>query len=123
MPHCLFCFLLQCVAEDLMDMAQRNNFADKPLRLFLFVQPGGLRRHIVTRISLCFRSGLVNGFLDGEPLTVSSAFQLFSQFPDGSLIRFLRPAGAVIVEPDGQFLKSHALLVGLADPQITAHQI
>lgn len=58
-----------------------------------------------------------------EPLTVSAAVQLFSKFPDGALIRLLRPAGAVVVEPDGQFLKSHPLLVGLADPQITAHQV
>ena len=106
-----------------MDMDQRNDFTEKSLRQFLFVQPGGLRRHIVTRISLCFCSGLVNGFLDGEPLTVSTIVQLFSQFPDGALIRFLCTTGSVVVEPDGQFLKGHALLVGLTDPQITAHQI
>lgn len=33
-PHCLFCFLLQCVAENLMDMDQRNNFTEKPLCQF-----------------------------------------------------------------------------------------
>ena len=71
--------------EYLMDMDQRNDFTEKPPRQFLFVQPGGLRRHIVTRISLCLRSGLANGFLDGEPLTVSTIVQLFSQFPDGAL--------------------------------------
>ena len=122
-PHCLFYFLFQCVAEDLMDVDQRNDFTEKPLRQFLFVQPGGLRRHIVTRISLCLRSGPVNGFLDEEPLAVSAAVQLLPQFPNGTLIRLLRTTGAVVVEPDGQFLKSHALLIRLANPQITAHQI
>lgn len=106
-----------------MDVDQRNNFTEKPLCQFFFIHPGGLRRHIATRISLCFRSGLVNGFLDGEPLAVSTIVQLFFQFPDGALIRFLRATGAVVVEPDSQFLKGHALLVGLTDPQITAHQI
>ena len=101
----------------------RNDFTEKPLRQFFFVQPGGLRRHIVTGISLCIRSGLANSFLDGEPLTVSAAVQLLSQFPDGSLIRLLRSAGAVVVELDSQFLKGHALLVRLANSQITAHQI
>mgnify|MGYP000069731002 CR=1 FL=1 len=33
-PHCLFCFLLQYVAEDLMDVDQRNDFTEKPLRQF-----------------------------------------------------------------------------------------
>ena len=106
-----------------MDVDQRNNFTEKPLRQFLFVQPGGLRRHIVAGISFCLRSGLENGFLDGEPLAVSAAVQLLSQFPNGSLICFLRTAGAVVVEPDSQFLKGHALLVGLANSQITTHQI
>ena len=65
----------------------------------------------------------MNGFLNGEPLTVSTTVQLLSQFPDGAFVRFLRAAGAVVVEPHGQFLKGHALLVGLANSQITAHQI
>ena len=47
MPHCLFCFLPQCVAEYLMDMDQRNNFTEKTLYHFFFVQPGRLRRHVV----------------------------------------------------------------------------
>lgn len=31
-PYCLFCFVLQCVAEYLVDTDQRNDLADKPLR-------------------------------------------------------------------------------------------
>ena len=88
MPHCLFCILLQCVTEDLMDVDQRNNFTEKPLRQLLFVQPGGLRRHIVTRITLRLRFSSVNGFLDGEPLAIRAAVQLLFQFPDGALIAF-----------------------------------
>ena len=122
-PHCLFYFLFQCVAEDLMDVDQRNDFTEKPLRQFFFVQPGGLRRYIVTGISLCIRSGFANGFLDGEPPTVSAAVQLLSQFPDGALIRLFRTAGTVVVEPDGQLLKGHALLVWLANSKITVYQI
>lgn len=92
-PHCLFCFLLQCVAEYLMDMDQRNNFTEKPLRQFLFVHPGGLRRHIVTGISLCIRSGLANRFLDGEPLAVSTIVQLFFSFRMAALYAFSAPLG------------------------------
>ena len=65
----------------------------------------------------------MNGFLDGDPPTVSAAVQLLSQFPDGALIRLLRTAGTAVVQPDGRFLKGHALLVRPADPQVTAHQM
>lgn len=49
--------------------------------------------------------------------------KLLSQLPDSALIRLLRPAGAVVVQPNGQFLKGYTLLIGLADPQIAAHQV
>lgn len=32
MPHCLFCFLLQSVAEYLLDLGQHNDLTDKSLR-------------------------------------------------------------------------------------------
>ena len=45
------------------------------------------------------------------------------QFSDGTFVGLLRPAGSIVVQPDGQLLKGHALLLRLADPQMTAHQI
>ena len=42
------------------------------------------------------------------------------QFAQRGLIRFLRAAGTVVVEPDSQFLKGHPLIVRLADAVVTA---
>ena len=59
----------------------------------------------------------------GEPPAVGPAIQVLFQFPQCGLVRLLRSAGAVVVEPDRQLLKSHADLVRLADAEVAPHQI
>ena len=76
-----------------------------------------------TYLSAGLPASVLNRSLYRAPLAVCTAAQMLPQFSDGTLVCLLRTAGAVIVQPDRQFLKGHALFIGLADPQITVHQI
>ncbi len=106
-----------------MKTGQRNDLTDKLLRQILLINPCSLWRHIVAMVSLRFRSGLVNGFLHGEPLTIGTGVEFLLQFAQRTFVRFLRTTGTVVVEPDRQFLKGHPFLVRLTDTEIVPHQI
>ena len=82
-----------------------------------------LLRGTGTRLLPCFPLSLLKSLLDVQPPTVGSAVEVLFYFPDGVLVCLLRSAGAVVVQPDGQLLERHALLLRLADPQMTAHQV
>ena len=75
------------------------------------------------RVLLRLRFGYADGFLRGEPPAVGAAVQVPFQLPQRGLVRLLRSAGGVVVEPDRQLQKSHANLVRLADAEVAPHQI
>lgn len=75
------------------------------------------------RIPLRLRLGGADGFLRGEPPAVGTAVQVLFQLPQRGLVRLLRSAGAIVVEPDRQLLKGHANLVRLTDAEVASHQI
>ena len=106
-----------------MNTDQRNDLADKPRHQLFFAPPCSLRRCAMPRILLCLRFGGADGLLRGEPPTVGSVVQVLFQLPQRGLVRLLRAAGAVVVEPNGQLLKSHADLVRLTDAKVTPRQI
>ena len=101
-PYCLFCFVLQCVAEYLVDTDQRNDLADKPRHQLFFAPPCSLRRCAMPRGLLRLRFGGADGLLSGEPPAIGPAIQVLFQFPQCGLVRLLRSAGAIVVEPDRQ---------------------
>ena len=57
------------------------------------------------RVLFRFRFGGADGLLCGEPPAVGPAIQVLFQFPQCGLVRLLRSAGAIVVEPDRQLLK------------------
>lgn len=73
--------------------------------------------------SLCLPLRLPDGPLDIQPHSVSPAVEVLFQFSDGTFVGFLCPAGAVIVQADGQFLKGHTLLLRLSKPKVAAYQV
>ena len=106
-----------------MNTDQRNDLADKPRHQLFFAPPCSLRRCAMPRGLLCLRFGGADGLLCGEPPAVDPAIQVLFQFPQCGLVRLLRSAGAIVVEPDRQLLKGHANLVRLADAEVASHQI
>ena len=120
---CLSRFVFRYVTKNLINMDQRNDFAQKALRQILILPPCSLRRCVMSRVLLRLRFGGADGLLSGEPPAVSPAIQVPFQPPQRGLVRLLRSAGAVVVEPDRQLLKSHADLVRLADAEVASHQI
>ena len=75
------------------------------------------------RVLFRFRFGGADGLLCGEPPAVGPAIQVLFQFPQRGLVRLLRSAGAIVVEPDRQLLKGQANLVRLTDAKVASHQI
>ena len=95
---CLSRFVFRYVTKNLINMDQRNDFAQKALRQILILPPCSLRRCVMPRGLLRLRFGCADGFLSGEPPPIGAAIQVLFQFPQCGLVRLLRSAGAVVVE-------------------------
>ena len=91
---CLSRFVFRYVTKNLINMDQRNDFAQKALRQILILPPCSLRRCVLPRVLLRLRFGGTDGLLSGEPPAVSPAIQVLFQLPQRGLVRFLRSAGS-----------------------------
>ena len=90
---CLSRFVFRYVTKNLINMDQRNDFAQKALRQILILPPCSLRRCVIPRVLLRLRFGGADGLLSGEPPAVSPAIQVLFQFPRAALYAFSAPLG------------------------------